>query len=76
MQFLGFTQIVSEPTHIRGPCLYHIFIRNNQNSFPNFDVLLKSVYFSDHDSIVLYYENWMVIILFKKTSFSSKTQTN
>ena len=55
LQSLGFTQIVSEPTHIRGACLDHIYIRNNQNSFPNFDVLLNSVYFSDHDSIVLYY---------------------
>ena len=41
-QSLGFTQIVSEPTHVRGD---HIYIRNNQNSFPNFDVLLNSVYF-------------------------------
>ena len=55
LQSLGFTQIVSEPTHIRGACLDHIYIRNNQTSFPNFDVLLNSVYFSDHDSIVLYY---------------------
>ena len=55
LQSLGFTQIVSEPTHIRGACLDHIYIRNNQNSFPNFDVLLNRVYFSDHDSIVLYY---------------------
>ena len=54
LQSLGFTQIVSEPTHIRGACLDHIYIRNNQNSFPNFDVLLSSVYFSDHDSIVFY----------------------
>ena len=38
-QSLGFTQIVSEPTHIWGACLDHIYIRNNQNSFPNFDVL-------------------------------------
>ena len=66
-QSLGFTQIVSEPTHIWGACLDHIYIRNNQNSFSNFDVLLNSVYFSDHGSIVLYYENWMVIILFKKS---------
>ena len=55
LQSLGFTQIVSEPTHIRGACLDHIYIRNNQNNFPNFDVLLNSVYVSDHDSIVLYY---------------------
>ena len=51
-QSLGFTQIVSEPTHVQGD---HIYIRNNQNSLPNFDVLLNSVYFSHHDSIVLYY---------------------
>ena len=55
LQSLGFTHIVSEPTHIRGVCLDHIYIRNNQKSFPNFDVLLNSVYFFDHDSIVLYY---------------------
>ena len=55
LQSLGFTQIVSEPTHIRGACLDHIYIKNNQNNFPNFDVLLNSVYVSDHDSIVLYY---------------------
>ena len=55
LQSLGFTQIVSEPTHIRGACLDHIYIKNNQNSFPNFDVLLKSVYFSDHDTVNLYY---------------------
>ena len=55
LQSLGFTQIVPEPTHIRGVCLDHIYIRNNQNSFPNFDVLLNSVYFSDHGSIVLDY---------------------
>ena len=76
LQSLGFTQIVSEPTHIWGACLDHIYIRNNRKSFPNFDVLRNSVYFSDHGSIVLCYLNWMVIILFKKTSFSSKTQTN
>ena len=35
LKFLGFTQIVSEPTHIRGACLDHIYIRNKQNSFPN-----------------------------------------
>ena len=35
LEFLGFTQIVSEPTHIRGACLDHIYIRNKQNSFPN-----------------------------------------
>ena len=39
LQSLGFTRIVSEPTHIQGACLDHIYIRNNQNSFPNFDVL-------------------------------------
>ena len=73
LQSLGFTQVVSEPTHIRGACLDYIYIRNNQNSFPNFDALLNSAYFSDHDLIVLYYQNWMVIILFKTTSFTSKT---
>ena len=52
---LGFAQIVSKPTYIQGACLDNIYIRNNQNSFPSFDVLLNSVYFSDHDSIVLYY---------------------
>ena len=55
LQSLGSTQIVSDLAHIQGVCLDHIYIRNNQNSFPNFDVLLNSVYFSDHDSIVLYY---------------------
>ena len=55
LQSLGFTQIVSERTHIWGVCLDHIYIRNNQNSFPNFDVLINSVYFYDHDLIVLYY---------------------
>ena len=55
LQSLGFTQIVSERTHIWGACLDHIYIRNNQNSFPNFDVLINSVYFYDHDLIVLYY---------------------
>ena len=54
-QSLGFTQIVSERTHISGACLDHIYIRNNQNNFPNFDVLLNSVCFFDHDSIALYY---------------------
>ena len=52
LQSLGFTQIVSESTHIRGAYLDHIYIRTNQNSFPTFDVLLD---FSDHDSIVSYY---------------------
>ena len=55
LQALGFAQIVSEPTHIRSACLDQIYIRNNQDNFPNFDVLLNGVYFSDHDSIVLYY---------------------
>ena len=55
LQSLGFTQIISEPTHIWGACLDHIYIRNNQNNFPHFDVLLNSVCVSDHDSIVLYY---------------------
>ena len=55
LQSLGFTQIVSEPIHIQGACLDHIYIGNNQNSFPNFDVLFNSVYFSDHNLIVLYY---------------------
>ena len=55
LQSLAFTQIVSEPTHIRGACLDQIYIRNNQNSFPNFDVLLTSVYFSEHDPIFSYY---------------------
>ena len=52
LQSLGFTQIVFEPTYIRG--LDDIDIRNNQNSFPNFDVLLDSFSFSDHDSIILF----------------------
>ena len=55
LQYLGFTLIASEPAHIWGACLDHIYIRNNQNGFPNFDVLLNSVYFSDHDSLVSYY---------------------
>ena len=55
LQSLGFNQIVSEPTHTQGACLDHIYIRYNQKSFPNFDVLLNSVCFSDHDSLVLYY---------------------
>ena len=55
LQALGFAQIVSEPTHIRSACLDQIYIRNNQDNFPNFDALLNGVYFSDHDSIVLYY---------------------
>ena len=55
LQSLGFTQMVSELTHIWGACFDHIYIENDQNSFPNFDVLLKSIYFSDHDSVVLYY---------------------
>ena len=33
LQSLGFTQIFSEPTHIQGACLDHIYIRSNQNSF-------------------------------------------
>ena len=41
LQSLGFTQVVSEPTSIRGACLDHIYVRNNQNDFPNFDVLLN-----------------------------------
>ena len=32
LQSLGFTHIVSEPTHIRGVCLDHIYIRNNQKA--------------------------------------------
>ena len=57
LQSLGFTQILSELTHIWGARLDHIYIKTNQNSFPNFDVLHNSVYFSDHDSIVLHYQN-------------------
>ena len=55
LQSLKFTQIVSEPAHTRDASLDHNCIRNNQNSFQNFDVLLNSIYFSDHNSIVLYY---------------------
>ena len=32
LQSLGFTPIASEPTHIWGACLDHIYIRNNQTA--------------------------------------------
>ena len=36
LKSLGFAQIVSEPTHIRGVCFDQIYIRNKQNSFFRF----------------------------------------
>ena len=33
LQTLGLTQIVSEPTHIKGACLDQIYILNTQDNF-------------------------------------------
>ena len=41
-QSLGFTQIVSEPTHIIGAWLDQTYFRYNQNSFLNLDVRVTS----------------------------------
>lgn len=48
-----YKQVVTEPTHISGSLIDHIYV--HKNLFNTFDVetLVKIVYFSDHDAIKL-----------------------
>jgi len=48
-----YTQIVTEPTHISGSLIDHVYVHENLSN--NFDVqiVVKNVYFSDHDAIKL-----------------------
>jgi len=48
-----YKQVVTEPTHISGSLIDHIYV--HKNLFQIFDIenLVKNVYFSDHDAIKL-----------------------
>lgn len=49
---LDFTQLVSEPTHLRGALLDQVYMKNNCN-LCILEAIDKSVYFSDHEAIFL-----------------------
>ena len=54
----GFQQLVQEATHIEGRTIDHCYIRNNNasvfdGSSKSSSVSVRSVYFSDHDAIIL-----------------------
>jgi len=49
-----YEQVVTEPTHISGSLIDHIYVHKN-NLFQSFDIetMVKNIYFSDHDAIKL-----------------------
>ena len=48
-----YKQVVTEPTHISGSLIDHIYIHDNLFQVVNIETLVKNVYFSDHDAIKL-----------------------
>ena len=57
----GFNQLVREATHIEGRTIDHCYVRNStiksQNAITEQSVSVRSVYFSDHDSVILSLSN-------------------
>ena len=49
----GYTLLGSEPTHIMGGLLDHVYIKNNSNLFDKLTLQIHPVYYSDHDAILL-----------------------
>lgn len=48
-----YKQVVNKPTHISGSLIDHIYVRNNLFNIFDIQVLVKNVYFSDHEAIKL-----------------------
>ena len=55
----NYTMVVSEPTHIDGSLLDHVYVRNGL--IRDFDVasLVKCVFFSDHDAVKIKISNFL-----------------
>ena len=53
----GYTLLGTEPTHITGVLLDHVYIQNNANFFGKMALQTQPVYYSDHDIFIL---NWSV----------------
>ena len=53
MENKEYSQVVTEPTHIRGGLIDHIYLSNAFRRSISFHVILQSVYYSDHDAIKL-----------------------
>ena len=43
--------VVNEPTHISGSLIDHVYVRKEVLDVADVSVLVKNVYFSDHDAI-------------------------
>lgn len=56
-----YEQIVSEPTHISGSIIDHIYINRNILKNLNVKTLIKNIYFSDHDAIQLRITNKYIV---------------
>ena len=46
-----FTQIVTQPTHIRGSLLDHIYLKDDLKNSHLFSTLVKAAHYSDHDPV-------------------------
>lgn len=49
--FVNFEQIVLEPTHLRGAILDQAYIHKKLKKTFNFNVNIKSIFFSDHEAV-------------------------
>ena len=49
----GYTLLETEPTHIMGGLLDHLYITNNTNFFDKVTLQTQLVYYSDHEAIFL-----------------------
>lgn len=48
-----YKQVVTEPTHISGSLIDHIYVHKNLFDMFEIETLVKNIYFSDHDAIKL-----------------------
>ena len=55
MQQLGFTQIIKEPTTVRGNCIDHFYMPSNES---NYDCKLYYPYYGDHEAIIVIVKGW------------------
>ena len=49
--FVGYRQIVQDPTHLAGATLDHVYLKNNFIEQFTLQDLVMCIYFSDHDAI-------------------------
>ena len=48
-----YQQVVKDPTHISGSLIDHIYVHNNMLNLMNVSIIIKNVYYSDHDAVQL-----------------------